>query len=138
MHVSAQNGDAHREARRQRLEPLYQRVALLLVRARRVVVVEVVEEIDAAVKLVEEAAADAEALVEELYRAHQGALEDVFEPGKARIGDGDAEEEDEMCEGAAGGVGGAELVVEPREQLVVRLWVVDLVSRAFRPRVYAC
>ena len=111
------------------------RVALLLVRARRVVVVQVVEEVDAAVELVEEAAADAEALVEELYRAHQRALEDVFEPSEARIRNGYPEKEDEVRKGATGGAGSAELVVESREQLVVRLWVVNLVSRAFRPRV---
>ena len=64
--VAAEDGDADRELGADALEALDQVVAFLLVRAGRVVVVEVVEEVDAAVEAVEEAAAETDAAVQEL------------------------------------------------------------------------
>lgn len=58
-------------------------VALLLVRPGCVMVVQVIEKIDAPVKAVEEAAAQADTPVEELDRSQQGAGKDVFKPCEA-------------------------------------------------------
>lgn len=55
-----------------------------------VMVVEVIEEIDLAIEVIEEAACDAEAFVEKTNWPYDGGVEDIFQPSQARIGDRDA------------------------------------------------
>ena len=125
--VAAEEGDAGGVGLGEVLEALDEEAALALVLAGGVVVVEVVEEIDLAVELVEEAAGEAEALVEEADGGDDGRAEDVLEPGEARVGDGDAEEDDQVLDVA---VGGGDLPLEPVEDEVVGVVVVDLVAGA--------
>lgn len=75
-------------------------------------VVEVVEEVDFAVEVVKQGAGEAEAFVQDFEGRHDGGGEKAFEPGEARVGDRDAEEEDQMFDGAGGG---AELARGPLE-----------------------
>lgn len=94
MDVTAEDGDAHAVVVGEGLEAEDEVATLGFVQARGVVVVEVVEEVDFAVEVVEEAAGEAEALVEDFDGRDQRGGEEGFEPGEARVGDGDAEEED--------------------------------------------
>ena len=73
--------------------------ALALVLPRRVVVVQVVEEVRLAVEFVEEAACDAETFIEEANGADERRSEDLFEPGEAWVGDWDTEEDDKVLNG---------------------------------------
>lgn len=103
MDVAAEDGDADGEVEREGLQTQDEGFALSFVQARGVVVVEVVEQVDFAVEVVEEAAGDAEALVEDLDGRHDWGGEEAFEPGEARVGDRDAQEEDEVLDSARGG-----------------------------------
>ena len=96
MDVAAEDGDADVVLRGDVLQGLDEFFALVLVLARGVVVVQIVEEVGLAVELVEEAPCDAEAFVEELDGADEGGHENLLEPGEARVGDWDAEEDDEV------------------------------------------
>lgn len=64
MYISTQDGDSDAVFLRQLLQTQNQSLALLLVLVSRVMVIQIVQKIDAAVKLVEETAADAESFVE--------------------------------------------------------------------------
>lgn len=64
MYISTQDGDSDAVFPRQLLQTQNQSLALLLVLVSRVMVIQIVQKIDAAVKLVEETAADAESFVE--------------------------------------------------------------------------
>lgn len=50
--------------------------------------------------------------------------------GSYRIRNGDAEKQDEMLEWLPGARCGGQLFSYPLEDLIVRLWMVDLMSRA--------
>ena len=118
MDIATEDGDSHREFGRDTLEPVDQMVALLLVRPGRVMVVQVIKEIHAAVKAVEEAPSKTNTPVEELDRTQQGTGKDVFEPGETleksdralrfdglmtyRIRNGDTQKHDQVLEGLAG------------------------------------
>lgn len=101
---------------------------------------------------------EAEAAVQELSRPHQGAAKYVFEPGETlhrqvslscastrnpnpeathRIGNRNSEQNQQVRHRLALTLGRRELGVKPIENDLVRLWVVDLMPRAFNPGVYA-
>ena len=132
--VAAEDGDAHAEIVGERLQAEDEVFALGFVVARGVVVVEVVEQVDFAVELVEEAAGDAEACVQDFDGRDERGGEERFEPGEAGVGDGDAEEEDQVLDGAGGG---GELGAGPLEDEVVGGGVVDLVAGSLGTRVDA-
>ena len=71
MDVSAEDGDADGMLFGEVLDAVDEVFALLFVLVGCVVVVEIVEEVDAAVELVEEPTRDAEAFVQEFYRADE-------------------------------------------------------------------
>ena len=98
MHVPAQDADADGEGFGEFLDAVDEFFPLLFVLVRGVMVVQVVEQIDAAVELVEEAAGDAEAFVEEADGADDGGLEDVLQPLQTWVCDGNAQEQDQMLD----------------------------------------
>lgn len=131
MDVTAEDGDADGELGRQSLEALNEPVALFLVGAGGVVVVEVVEQIDAAVEAVEKAAAETDAAVEELDGGDDWGGEDVFEPGEARIGNGHTQQENQVLQRLVRVRGSSELLLETSKNGIIRLGIVDLVPRTF-------
>lgn len=101
--------------------------ALVLVLAGGVVVVKVIEEIDLAVKVVEEAGGDAETFIEKSDGSYDGGVEDIFEPCQAWIGYRDAQKYDKVIN--LGGRG--EFGANPLAQCIICVWVVDLVPSSF-------
>lgn len=108
--------------------------ALTFVRVCRIMIVEVIKQLDAAIKTVEEATTEAKAFVQEAYRGDDGRAKDVFQPFKPGIRYGYAQEENQMFDAA---VGRCYLLGGVLEEEVVRLWIVYLMSCAFGPGIYS-
>lgn len=72
MHVTSQNGDTNAMLLGKVLKPMDQDLALLLVRPRGPMVIEIIHEINTAVELVEDTSTNTKALVEEFDRSYQG------------------------------------------------------------------
>lgn len=77
MDIASENSNAYTVLLRDLLHSVNQCFALLLVLVSCVVVVQIIEEIDATIKLVEHAASNTKALVEELDGANDGAAKTI-------------------------------------------------------------
>lgn len=128
MDVSREDGDADGVRGCDVLQHLDQLMALALVSAGCVVVVEVIEKIDTTVKVVDKAACDTEALVQELNRAHKRGGKNVLEPSQARVGNWDTKEDDQMLDWPVGSRSVRELLRHTVKNHLIGLWVVNLVT----------
>ena len=70
MDISAQNGDADTVFLGKVLQPMHEHLSFLLVLVGGVMVVQIVQKIDASIKLVEHASGNTKALVQELDRSY--------------------------------------------------------------------
>lgn len=93
-----------------------------------VVIVQVIEQIDLAVELVEEATSKAEALVQKLDGRNERRLQNIFQPDQSGVSDGHAKQQDQMLQFLVC----FELFVQAVEQRLVGLWVVDLMASPLR------
>ena len=80
VNIPSENGNPDRELGAYSLESLDQSIAFLLVSPSRVMIVEVVQEIDTTVEVVEETTAKAKSPVHELDGSHDGTTEDILQP----------------------------------------------------------
>jgi len=85
MNIATQDGDSDREFRGNPLQLLNEVPSLQLVRLGRIVIIEVIQKIDTAIKLIEQTPAQTESTVQELDRSYDWASKNVFEPSETLI-----------------------------------------------------
>ncbi len=96
MDVTAQYSDAYTVLLRKDLQAKDELFTFLFVLARSVVVIEIVEKIDLAVKTVEEVARKTEAFVEETNWSYYRGCKDILQPCQPRIGDRNTQKHNEV------------------------------------------
>ena len=89
-----------------------------------IVVIQIIEKVNLAVKVVEEAAGDSKAFVEEADGPDDWRSKDILEPRKARVGDGYTEENNQMLDTRVGRKLGTKTV----EKHLIRVRVIDLMT----------
>ena len=101
--------------------------ALFFVLPGRIMVVQIVEQIDLPVKMIEEAAGETKSLVEDANGTNNGGSEKIFEPLKARISNRYPEKDDQVGKGRVC----CELGFSALENEVVGIRIIDLTACSF-------
>lgn len=131
--VTSQNCHPDRMGLGEVLQTLDEHLPFLLVLARCVVVVQVVQQIDLAVELVEQTTREAEALVQQTDGGDEWRAEDVLQPCQTGVGDGDTQKDDQVLDIA---VSRRHFTLETGEEKLIGVLVIDLVARTLRASIH--